>query len=133
MVLTVGAIVTDDGPVTITWSDISNLDDRDPDTTLLIDSPSTVVTDITLTNTVSGVVNGWYTFLITVDDGVNPAVTDEVNVGVYGTCAEAAAADPADGWVSVGDLDGSCKTDLVDFALFAGSWLDCDALRVSCP
>jgi hypothetical protein len=133
MVLNLSALVTDDGTPTITWADSSNAGDRDPDTAIVINSASTAATTVTLTNGVSGVVNGWYQFEITVNDGVNPAVTDQVAVGVYGTCKEAAAADPADGWVSVGDLDGSCKTDLVDFALFAGSWLDCNALRISCP
>ena len=136
MVLSLDATVTDDedaGPVSITWADLTDAGDKDPDTTVTINSAGTEDTTVTLTNTVSGEVTGYYQFEITVDDGVNDPVADQVIVGVYGTCADAAAGDPDDNWDSTGDLDGSCKVDLADFAIFAGSWLDCDALRVSCP
>jgi hypothetical protein len=133
MVLDLSATVTDDGAPTITWTDISNAGGRDQDTVVTINNATAAYTTVTLENLVSGIVNGWYQFQITVDDGVNLPVTDQVTVGVYGTCKEAAVADPDDTYDAVGDLDGSCKVDLVDFALFAQSWLDCDALRVTCP
>ncbi|MBC8378850.1 MAG: hypothetical protein H8E62_06735 [Planctomycetes bacterium] len=133
MVLSLDATVTDDGTPTITWTDISNAGDMDPDTVVTINSASTEDTTVTLTNGVSGAVTGWYQFQITVDDGINPAETDTVAIGVYPTCADAAAADPADGWASVGDIDGDCKANLTDFALFAAAWLDCNSNRVTCP
>jgi hypothetical protein len=132
MVLSLNATVTDDDTPTILWEDISNAGDRDPGTTVTINSSATEDTTVTLTNG-GAPMTGWYQFQITVDDGVNPPVVDQVDVGVYADCAAAAAADPLDSYDAIGDLDGSCKVNLVDFALFAGSWLDCDALRVSCP
>jgi hypothetical protein len=129
MVLNLDATVTDDGTPTITWTDITNAGDKDPATSVVINSPSTEDTTVTLSN-VSGVVNGWYQFEITVDDGFNLPVVDQVAVGVYGTCKEAAVADPDDTYDAIGDIDGNCKVELPDFALLAGTWLETGAKYV---
>ena len=131
MTLSLDATVADDYSNTITWTDITNSGDKDPNTIVTINSSATEDTTVTLTGDVA--VTGWYGFQISVDDGTNPAVIDTVYVGVYPTCADVAAADPADGWTSVGDIDGDCKANLTDFALFAAAWLDCNSNRVTCP
>ncbi len=136
MVLNLDATVTDDGSHTITWADLTNAADKDPDTTVTINSPGTDDTTVTLTNPVSGVVTGYYIFEITVDDGANPAVTDQVIVNVLGTCGEAADADPDDTYDITGDLNLDCKKDMADLAIFAAGWLDCNTNRpddVTCP
>ena len=131
MVLNLDATVTDDGTPTITWTDITVATDKDPNTTVTINSTGTEDTTVTLTGDVA--VTGYYQFEIFVDDGVNPVVTSQVIAGVYPTCADAAAGDPDDTWDSTGDLDGSCTVDLADWALFAATWLDCNSLRRTCP
>jgi hypothetical protein len=136
MVLTIDATVTDDGSNTITWTDLTDPADKDPGTTVTINSPATEDTTVDLTNADPDAVTGYYVFEISVDDGVNPAVTDTIDIVVYPTCREAAEGDPANTFYDAngaGDLDGSCKVDLADFALFAASWLDCDASRITCP
>ncbi|MHC4232355.1 MAG: hypothetical protein ACYSO7_11555 [Planctomycetota bacterium] len=134
MTLNLDATVTDDedaGPVSISWSDNTVLTDKDPNTVVTINSPTTEDTTVSLVGDVA--TTGYYQFEITVDDGFNDPVTDQVVVVVYPTCAEAAAGDPLDGWTSVGDIDGDCKANLTDFALFAAAWLDCNSNRVTCP
>lgn len=128
MVLSLDATVTDDedaGPVSITWTDITADGDKDPTTEVTF---GTIAADgdveVTLANGGSGVVTGYYEFEIEVNDGVNDPVTDQVIIGVYGTCAEAADADPDDDYDITGDLNLDCKKDLADFAIFAAGWLD---------
>ena len=134
MTLNLDATVVDDedaGPVTITWVDNTVATDKDPNTVVTINSPTTEDTTVSLVGDVA--TTGYYQFEITVDDGFNAPVSDQVVVVVYPTCAEAAAGDPLDGWSSVGDIDGDCKSNLTDFALFAAAWLDCNSNRVTCP
>ena len=137
MTINLDATVSDDelaGPVTITWTNETAEGDANPNTVITYD-PNEFVEDptLTLTNAVDGEVTGYYQFQISVDDGVWPAVTDQVIIGVYGTCAEAAEGDPDDDWDTTGDLDGNCKKDLADFALLAADWLGCNANRIICP
>jgi len=136
MVLNLDATVTDDGTPTISWTDLTNDWDKDPDTTVTINSPSTEDTTVTLSNDVSGVVSGYFIFELAVDDGFNDPVVDQVIVIVYNTCAEAADGDPDDDYDITGDLNLDCKKNLADFAIFASGWLDCNINRpadVTCP
>ncbi len=125
MALNIDATVTDpDSSPTITWTDLTNDADKNPNTTVTINSPGTEDTSVTLENLVDGEVTGYYIFEITADDGVNPAVTDTIDIVVYGTCGEAADADPTDDYDITGDLNLDCKKDILDFAIFAAGWLD---------
>jgi hypothetical protein len=139
MILNLDATVTDDedaGPVTITWADLTVAADKNPNTVVALNDTAIEDPTVTLTNAVDGEVTGYYIFEITVDDGVNPAVTDQVIVNVLGTCGEAADADPNDDYDITGDLNLDCKKDLADFAIFAAAWLDCNTNRpgdVTCP
>jgi hypothetical protein len=105
--------------------------DKDPATTVTINSPTAEDTTVTLTNA-TGTVTGYYQFTLTVTDTAAQTAADTVIVGVYGTCAEAAIADPDDDYDGVADLNGDCKVDLYDLDLFADRWLDCDSLRRPC-
>ncbi len=121
----------DDGksPVTILWEDLSNPLEQAPGTTVTINSPDSVVTTVDIDG------DGWFLFQLTVSDVVG-SVTDQLNVGVYVNACEAAKADPSDiaaGYpAGHGDIDGDCDTDLVDFALMAGSWLECMSDKLGC-
>jgi len=133
MTLTLNAAASDDhGISTYAWTDITAAADKDPATVVTINSPSTEDTTVTLTNTTGGV-TGYYQFTLTVTDAASQTAADTVVVGVYGTCAAAAIADPDDPYDGTGDLNGDCKVDLYDFDSFADRWLDCDSLRRTCP
>ena len=133
MTLTLNATAADDhGIATYAWTDITAPGDKDPNTVVTIVSPTTEDTNITLTNS-TGSVTGYYQFTLTVTDDANQITADSVAVGVYGTCAAAAIADPNDNYDGVGDFNGDCKVDLYDFDSFADKWLNCDSLRIPCP
>jgi hypothetical protein len=99
----------------------------------------TVTVSVTVSNPVVGqAATGWYQFILEVQDGAGTG-TDTVYDGVYGTCLEAAIADPADTTIKTnwpnglhGDINGDCKTDLTDFAIFASSWIDCMTTKAGC-
>jgi hypothetical protein len=135
MTLTLNATATDDhGIATYAWTNTTVAADKDPFTTVTINSPTTEDTTVTLTNTEPNhTVTGYYQFTLTVTDTASQATADTVVVGVYGTCAAAAIADPNDPYDGAGDFNGDCKVDLYDFDLFADRWLDCDSLRIACP
>ena len=122
---------TDDAKsdVTVLWEDLSNPLEQAPGTTVTINSPDTAVTTVDVDG------DGWYLFQITVTDAVGTGL-DQCNVGVYVNACEAAKADPGDISASYpdghGDIDGDCDVDLVDFALVAGSWLDCMSTKLGC-
>jgi hypothetical protein len=133
MTLTLNATAADDhGITTYAWTDITAAGDKDPATVVTIVSPTTEDTTVTLTNP-TGSVTGYYQFTLTVTDTAAQTTADTVVVGVYGTCAAAAIADPNDDYDGVGDFNGDCKVDFNDFALFADQWLNCDSLRRACP
>jgi hypothetical protein len=133
MTLTLNATASDDhGIATYAWTNITAAADKDPATVVTINSPATEDTTVTLTNT-TGSVTGYYQFTLTVTDTASQTAADTVVVGVYGTCAAAAIADPNDNYDGVGDFNGDCKVDLYDFDLFADRWLNCDSLRRACP
>jgi hypothetical protein len=99
----------------------------------------TVTVSVNVQNPVAGqAATGWYEFMLEVQDAIGTG-SDTVNGGVYGTCLEAALADPADTTIETnwpngqhGDINGDCKTDLEDFALLALSWLDCMTVKAGC-
>ena len=133
MTLTLNATAADDhGIATYAWTDITAPADKDPATVVTINSPTAEDTTVTLTNS-TGTVTGYYQFTLTVTDTASQTAADTVIVGVYGTCAAAAIADPNDDYDGVGDFNGDCKVDLYDLALFVDRWLDCDSLRRACP
>ena len=78
---------------------------------------------------------GWFYFDFTVSDDVGSA-SDTVNIGVYVDACTAANEDPDDIPATYpdghGDIDGDCDTDLEDFALLAGSWLECMSDKLDC-
>ena len=133
MTLTLNATASDDhGITTYAWTDITAPGDKDPATVVTIVSPTTEDTTVTLTNP-TGSVTGYYQFTLTVTDTAAQTAADTVVVGVYGTCAAAAIADPNDNYDGTGDFNGDCKVDLYDFDSFADRWLNCDSLRRACP
>ncbi len=133
MTLTLNATASDDhGITTYAWTDITAAGNKDPATVVTIVSPNTKNTTVTLTNS-TGSVTGYYQFTLTVTDTASQTTADSVVVGVYATCAAAAIADPNDPYDGVGDVNGDCKVDLYDFAIFVGKWLACDSLRRPCP
>ena len=133
MTLILNATAADDhGITTYAWTDITNPADKDPATVVTIVSPTTEDTNVTLTNPTGGV-TGYYQFTLTVTDTAAQTTADTVAIGVYGTCAAAAIADPNDNYDGTGDFNGDCKVDLYDFDLFADKWLNCDSLRRACP
>ncbi len=121
----------DDGksPVTEEWVDLSNPLEQAPGTTVTINNPGNAITTVDVDG------DGWFLFGFTVTDEVGSGY-DEVNVGVYVSPCEAAKADPGDIQASYpdghGDIDGDCDTDLADFALLAGSWIDCMSTKLDC-
>ena len=132
MTLTLNATASDDhGIASYAWTDVTVPTDKDPATVVTINSPTAEDTTVTLTNP-SGTVTGYYQFTLTVTDTAAQTTADTVIVGVYGTCAAAAIADPDDDYDGVGDFNGDCKVDLHDFALFVDKWLVCDSLRIPC-
>jgi hypothetical protein len=136
MTITLNATATDDHPpiASYAWTDITVPTDKDPLTTVTIVSPTTEDTNIILTNTEPNhAVTGYYQFTLTVTDSTGNIVSDNVVVGVYGTCAAAAIADPNDPYDGVGDFNGDCKVNFDDLALFVDKWLVCDSLRIPCP
>lgn len=86
----------------------------------------------TVSATFSATDTGWLFLTLEVQDSAGTGA-DLMNTGVYGTCAQAATEDPDDTYDATGDLDGNCKKDLNDFAIFAAGWLDCDANKITCP
>ena len=128
---TLTATYTDDGKSTVTeeWEDLSNPLEQAPGANVTINSPNSATTTVD----VSG--DGWFLFGFTVTDAVGSGY-DEVHVGVYVSPCEAAKADPSDIQASYpdghGDIDGDCDTDLADFALLAGSWVDCMSTKLDC-
>jgi hypothetical protein len=131
--LILNATVTSDNAIaTYAWTNITLATDKDPNTVVTIVSPTTEDTNVTLTNPTGGV-TGYYQFTLTVTDVQGNIAADTVAVGVYGTCAAAAIADPNDYYDGVADFNGDCKVDFADFAIFAGKWLACDLLRRPCP
>lgn len=136
MVIILDANVTDDNPgVTYLWTDITAAADKDPATSVVLSTPTVEDTNVTLTNA-TGSVSGWYQFTLTVTDSIGQVSNDSVTVGVYDTCHEMAVADPCETTITTnwpdgdGDIDGDCHTDFYDFALFAGSYLEC---MIDCP
>lgn len=98
----------------------------------------TVTVDVTVENPVPGqAATGWYEFTLEVEDAVGVG-SDTLNVGVYGTCLEAALEDPTDSTIENtwpdghGDINGDCRTDLEDLALMALSWVDCMTVKAGC-
>lgn len=98
----------------------------------------TVTVDVTVDNPVAGqITTGWYAFRLEAEDAVGIGA-DAMNVGIYGTCLEAALADPADSTIEQswpdghGDINGDCRTDLEDFAILASSWMDCMTVKAGC-
>ena len=133
MTIKLNATASDDhGIATYAWTDITAPTDKDPATVVTIVSPTTEDTNVILTNP-SGSVSGYYQFTLTVTDTAAQTTSDTVAVGVYATCAQAAIANPNDPYDGVGDLNGDCKVDLYDFAIFVSKWLACDLLRRPCP
>ena len=122
---------TDDSKSAVTelWEDLSNPLEQAPGTTVTINSPDSVVTTVDVNG------DGWFLFQLTVSDAVG-SVSDQLHVGVYVNACEAAKADPTDISASYpagnGDIDGDCDTDLVDFAILAGSWLECMSDKLGC-
>jgi hypothetical protein len=127
-----GTVTEDHGVASRAWTDITAAADKDPATVVTIVSPDTNDTNVMLTNS-TGSVTGYYQFTLTVTDTAGQTTADTVAIGVYGTCAAAAIADPNDPYDGVGDFNGDCKVDLYDFALFVDKWLACDSLRRACP
>lgn len=86
---------------------------------------------------VSATATGWLALRLEVEDAVGVS-SDSMNVGVYGTCLEAALEDPADNTIEDnwpnghGDINGDCVTDLEDFALMASSWVTCMTEKAGC-
>ena len=119
----------DKSEVAVLWEDISNPLEQAPGTTVTINNPASAETTVDVDG------DGWYLFKLTVSDAVGSG-TDQSNVGVYVNACEAAKADPTDIGASYpaghGDIDGDCDTDLVDFALLAGSWLECMSEKLGC-
>lgn len=119
----------DDGEsdVTVEWAEGEH--ETDPETVVTIHSPASESTQVTVNNT------GWFFFDFTVSDAKGSG-TDTVNVGVYATPCEAAKQDPSDIPATYpnghGDLDNDCDTDLEDFAIFVGSWMDCMSEKLGC-
>lgn len=142
---TLSGSYTDDGKSTITRAEyVEGAHQKAGGTTVTLGTQvhdpvaKTVTVDVTVENPVPGqAATGWYAFTLEVDDAVGTG-SDGVNAGVYGTCLEAAAADPsdttiADNWPNGhGDINGDCKTNLEDFALLASSWLDCMTVKADC-
>lgn len=98
----------------------------------------TVTAEVSVTNTIPGQqATGWYGFVLEVDDAAGTG-RHTMHVGLYGTCLEAAMADPTDQTIQTnwpnghGDIDGDCDTDLEDFALMAASWVDCMTVKAGC-
>lgn len=88
----------------------------------------------TVTAEVTATGNGWLFLSLELTDASGTG-TDELNVGVYGTCIEAANEDPADVMYQSyahGDIDGDCDTDLNDLAIMAGTWGDCMTTKAGC-
>ncbi len=90
----------------------------------------------TVEATFSATGSGWLFLTLEVEDesGVG---SDTMNVGVYGTCIEAAREDPNDDLGGRypnghGDINGDCQTNLEDFAILAGSWLECMTVKAGC-
>ena len=133
--LILNATVTSDNAIaTYAWTDITLGADKDPYTTVTINSPATEDTTVTLTNAEPNhTVDGRFQFTLTVTDVQGNIAADTVSVYVYSTCALAAIANPADNYTGAGDLNGDCKVDLYDFAVIADNWLACDSLMRSCP
>jgi hypothetical protein len=142
---------TDDGksPVTTAWA-LDPQTQTDPATTVTIATPSvsqgvklsgTHATSVTIDNT------GWFFFTLTATDGAGSGV-DTVNVGVYVDACSATYNDPADVAALyparspvriansvnylVGDINGDCNINLADFAILAGTWLDCMSAKMGC-
>jgi hypothetical protein len=100
--------------------------------------PNTIHTSGTVQATFSATGNGWLFLTLEVEDAIGTS-SDTMNVGVYGTCLEAALEDPADDTLETnwpngqhGDINGDCKTDLADLAIFAASWIDCMTSKAGC-
>jgi hypothetical protein len=134
MTITLNSTVSDDKPgYTIAWTDITAAADKDPATTVVINTPAAEDTTVTLTNA-TGSVSGYYRFTLTVTDSASQQVVKTpVIVGVYATCKDAAIGNPDDPYNAAGDLNGDCKVNLADFAIFAADWLKCNSLRITCP
>lgn len=142
---TLSGSYTDDGKSTIIRAEyIEGTHQKAGGTTVTLGTPihdpvaKTVTVDVTVANAVPGqTATGWYAFTLEVEDAIEVG-SDAVNAGVYGTCLEAAMADPADTTIAEkwpnghGDIDGDCDTDIADFALLASSWLDCMTIKAGC-
>lgn len=128
---TLNGSYTDDGksPVTVRWTNTTAPGDTDPGTSVVFQDANSLTTQVTVDNT------GWFEFTLTVTDAISSG-SDSVHIGVYANACEAAKADPGDIQARYpnghGDIDGDCDTDLHDFALFAGSWLDCMSPKLGC-
>lgn len=129
---TLPGIVTDDGksPVTTEWVYNAGNSDTDPATVVSIATPTALSTEVTIDNT------GTFEFQLNADDSFGHD-DDVVLVFVYGTCLEAAEADPTDDIAGRfpnghGDLDGDCDADIVDFAILAGTYLQCLTEKAGC-
>jgi hypothetical protein len=131
-------LVTDDGQsqVDTLWSLIYS--EQDPETVVSIQTPADsftasgntlVSTEVTIGGT------GYFEFQLDADD-LYDHDDDTVVVIVYGSACEAAYGDPDDMPTTYpdghGDIDGDCDTDLADFALLAGSWMDCMSGKLGC-
>jgi hypothetical protein len=131
-------LITDDGKseVTTQWS--LNYSEQDPATVVTIQNPTDTFTAagntaVSTNVTIDGM--GYYEFLLEADDAVGHG-EDTVVVIVYGSACEAAQEDPDDIATTYpnghGDIDGDCDTDLADFALLAGSWMECMSDKLDC-
>ena len=114
----IDATVTDDGlpnppaAYTLVWEQLDGPAD------ITIDPNNTEDLTLTLPET------GSYTFKLTADDGeLVSAATIVVFVG--DTPCDAAQAKP-DYEASVADFDDNCYVNMLDFATFAGEWLECN-------
>lgn len=120
---------TDDGVGTVTTEWTEGDHETDPATEVIINSPSSPITQVTIDNT------GWFFFTFTVTDAVGSG-SDTVNVGVYASACEAAQQDPDDIPASYpaghGDVDNDCDVDMDDLAIMAASWIDCMSDKLGC-
>jgi hypothetical protein len=127
---TLAGQLTDDGisPVTTLWSLIYS--EQDPATVVAITNPAALTTSVTINGT------GLYTFRLDANDAYAHA-EDTVTVVVFGSACEAANGDPTDIPANypngTGDINGDCKINLDDFAIMAGTWLDCLSTKLVCP
>lgn len=117
------ATITDDGvsPIAILWT---------------ADDPTAVFSDDSIEDPTVTVDNaaGQINLTLTVQDGLNPPVSDIVQITVYDDACDAARRGDGRDQLYPGDFNGDCIIDLTDFATeIAAKWLDDYALTEPIP